>query len=213
VGFEYRTVEGSRARACIWQEGTERCASGPELESSSDWRRFETTVAPDAQTTGLRVFFYADANDERTTTEYRDVAFTPVDPVGLMGIPVTGELPEVGYERIHPGEFRVTVTNATEPFLLAVAETYASGWRLEINDREASEARHVVVNGYANGWLIPWEGSYDLMISYQPESVAQKARQASFFGLLAVLIWLVVRRQGRLLGKLRVRRQWGSGPS
>jgi arabinofuranan 3-O-arabinosyltransferase len=213
VGFEYRNVEGNRARVCIWQEGAERCAPTPLLESSSDWRRFETTVAPESQTTGLRLFFYADANGERTTTEYRDVALTPVDPVGLMAIPVAGELPEVGYERIHPGQFRVRVTNATEPFLLAAAETYASGWRLEIENREASEAKHVMVNGYANGWLIPWKGSYDLTISYQPESLAHKARQASFFGLFALLIWLVVRRKGRLLRLLRTRHQKGSGSS
>jgi arabinofuranan 3-O-arabinosyltransferase len=215
VTFDYRTVEGNPARACIWQEGAERCAPDPELESSSDWRRFDTTVAPEPQTSGLRVFFYADADGELTTTEYRAVAFTPVDPVGLMGVPVAGELPGVAYERIHPGQFQVRVTNATEPFLLAVAETYAPGWRLEIKNREASEAKHVVVNGYANGWLVPWNGTYDLRIVYGPERLAERAQWASLFGLIALLTWTALRprlghfRRPRFVRRIRMPRLRG----
>jgi hypothetical protein len=38
------------------------------------------------------------------------------------------------------------------------------------------EVRHVLVNGYSNGWLIPWKGSYELTVSYRPERLAHAAR-------------------------------------
>lgn len=57
---------------------------------------------------------------------------------------------------------------------------------------------HFRVNGYANGWRIPWTGSYELVISYGPERLAQAARRLDLvaipLGVLALFLAPIRRR-------------------
>jgi arabinofuranan 3-O-arabinosyltransferase len=200
--LEYRGLGGNGPRLCVWQEGPDRCAQGDSnLLSSADWHQFETTVIPAVGTRSLLLFLYADGGAaDPTTTEYRNLGVEFSQPAIAVSVSPLPRLPEVTYRRMAPYEFHVHVERAREPFLLVLSETFAPGWHLQAKDR-SSAAAHGRVNGYANGWRVPWRGTYDLELTYGPERVALWARRADavLIPLTLVLsgLCLVVRRRRR----------------
>ena len=178
IELSYRGMTGKPARLCIWQEGPDRCAATPPLDSSDGWHRFHETVTVAAGTESVHLFLYADGDQggrTLTRTEYRGI--TVASPAPDLGVAVEppAQLPKVSYRRTGPDQFHVRVEGAERPFVLVAAETFAPGWKLEREDAKAVE--HFRVNGYANGWRVPWSGSYELTITYGPERLAQAARR------------------------------------
>lgn len=201
----YRGVTGHSARLCLWQEGPDRCAALPPLDASPGWHQFDETVTPAAGTGAAFLFLYADGDRggrRATETEYRRFTVAARAPdVGLAVRPLA-RLPEISYRRTAPGEFRVRVRGADHPFVLVAAETFAPGWKIETSGRDTGDVTHFRVNGYANGWRIPWTGSYELTISYRPERFAQAARR---FDLVAIPLGVLALFLGPLLGRRKNR--------
>ena len=191
IQLAYRSVSGSPARICLWQVEPRRCAPLPALLASPGWHSLDATVTPKSGTRSLRLFLYADGDSaSRTVTEYREIGINRARSVIALGVAPLGELPKVSYRRVAPYEFRVRVERAQRPFLLAVGETFARGWRVEAAGQELSELAHVRVNGYANGWRLP-RGTYELTITYGPERLARSAGRVDLVLIpLVALLWL-----------------------
>jgi Alpha-(1->3)-arabinofuranosyltransferase len=202
----YRGVTGNSARLCLWQEGPDRCGAVPPLDASPGWHRFDETLTPAAGTEAAFLFLYADGDPggrRATETEYRRVTVAaPAPDVGLAVKPLV-RLPEISYRRTAPGEFRVRVRGADHPFVLVAAETFAPGWRIEASGRDTGDVTHFRVNGYANGWRIPWTGSYELTIFYRPDRFAQAARRLD---LVAIPIGVLALFLGPIRGRRKNRR-------
>ena len=159
-------------------------------------------MTPRAGTRSLQLFLYADADGaSRTVTEYREITVNRPRPVVALGVAPLATLPKVSYRRVAPHEFRVRVENARQPFLLAVGETFAPGWRVEAEGRDSTGLAHMRVNGYANAWRLPWRGTYEVTITYGPERLARWARRIDLvlIPLVAVLWfgWATASRQRR----------------
>jgi hypothetical protein len=150
-------------------------------------------VTPTAGTRSLRLFLYADGDGRsRTVTEYREIGINRPRSAVALGVAPLGALPKVSYRRVAPYEFRVRVEGARRPFLLAVSETFAPGWRVEAGERDSTGLAHLRVNGYANGWRVPWTGTYELTITYGPERLARWAGHADLVLIpLVPLLWIV----------------------
>jgi arabinofuranan 3-O-arabinosyltransferase len=191
IQLAYRGVSGSPARICLWQVEPRRCAPLPALLASPGWHSLDATLTPKAGTRSLRLFLYADGGGRsRTVTEYREIRINRARSVIALGVAPLGQLPKVSYRRMAPYEFRVRVEGARRPFLLAVGETFARGWRVEAAGQELSELAHVRVNGYANGWRLP-RGTYELTITYGPERLARTAGRVDLVLIpLVALLWL-----------------------
>jgi len=195
VRFEYRSLSGQTPRVCLWQQGPNRCATLPPLRLTETWQTVDETVAVEPEVQGLRLFLYADGEgDGSTVVEYRGLHVGPVGSVALVGIPKRRPLPRIVATRTDPWKFKVRVENAQSPFLLATGEAFAPGWKATAEGHPDSELRHVEVNGYANGWLVPFKGSYEMTLEYGPERYAQAARVLSIVGLLFILAWVGLRR-------------------
>lgn len=195
IRFEYRRLSGNRPRACLWLVGPDRCVPFSDLHDDREWRVVDRTVRLDPNVRAMRLFLYADGGgDRRTVTEYREVHVAPLSSVAIVGLPKTEPLPNVVARREAPWKFRVRVRNARAPFLLATTEGYDPGWKVRADGRDASALRHVRVNGYANGWLVPWKGSYDLVLEYEPERYARAARWLSVIAPVWVFGWIARRR-------------------
>jgi hypothetical protein len=165
-------------------------------------------VTPKAGTRALQLFLYADGDGRsRTVTEYREIAVNRPRHVVAVGVAPLGALPKVSYRRVAPYEFRVRVHNPRRPFLLAVGETFAPGWRVEAGGRTLNDLDHVRVNGYANGWRLPWRGTYEVTVTYGPERLARWARRIDLVLIpLVLVLWLgsaVVARRRRSPPQLR----------
>jgi arabinofuranan 3-O-arabinosyltransferase len=189
-------VRGNQPRVCVWQDGPNACAPLPELQPGSGWRRFDAAVQVAADTSRLRLFVYADGGGGRdeTVSEYRRLRLEAEAPVALIGIPPVRPLPALRSERLAPTAIRVHVRGAQSPFLLTLTDAYADGWSIEGAPHGAGAARHVTVDGYANGWLVPWRGTYDLTLVYRPERYAAAARWISAIAACLLLAALVLSR-------------------
>jgi hypothetical protein len=208
--ISYRSVRGNPARVCVWQEGSDRCARSRPLRASRGWQHLTSIVPVAPSTRSLHLFLYADGGGRTTITEYRSITLAPSRPtVGVAVMPIV-RLPAVSYRRVSPSEIRVHVARARTPFLLVAAETYAGGWRLAVDGKGSKGVTHVRVNGYANGWRIPWPGSYDLTIEYKPERLARLARRLDLVLVPLAVVALFWRPERRLLQLRRPRRERGS---
>jgi arabinofuranan 3-O-arabinosyltransferase len=193
VRFEYRSISGNPPRACIWQEGPDECAASELIETSPGWHRQEVNFEPKAGTTSSHLYLYADGGaDEPTVTQYRALATgSPALPLAVAAVPKVA-LPEVTYRRQTPYSFRARVRDARRPFVLVTAETFAPGWKVKASGGRTGDVPHFRVNGYANGWRIPWTGSYDLTIAYAPERPARVARLVDLAAVPIAVLLLVL---------------------
>ena len=91
--------------------------------------------------------------------------------IGPAKDPLSMPMPEIRFTKADPTRYEVQVTGAKGPFTLVFSESYNSGWKAFINDaREAEAAAHLLVNGYANGWLVdPLESDFRMVIEYAPQ--------------------------------------------
>jgi arabinofuranan 3-O-arabinosyltransferase len=198
VELDYRGARGSPPRACLWQDGPERCAPLPPLDLSPGWHRLEATVRVDRQTRGMRLFVYADgAGEGETVAEYGEPRVRPSAQlrVAFVQVPRLTPVPVVTADRRSPSEFVVRVRDAKAPFALIVTEAFGAGWRLESPGSRLGNARHLRADGFSNGWIVPWTGNYQLRIWYQPEVGAALARRASVIAILLLVLWAVARQR------------------
>jgi arabinofuranan 3-O-arabinosyltransferase len=201
--MQVRTLSGLPARACAWQEGVNACAAAPPLPDQRAWTDYQAVIRPARGTTGLRVFVYADGGaPSATVTEYRNVALRPdtqvtFDVTGRHARP--GPAPTISTHEVHPGRYEVHVRDARQPFLLALPESYASGWRISGLPKGA-RANHVRVDGYANGWAIHTRGTYTVTLDYTP---ARWPRLALFASLLAGILLLLNLARSTVLSRVK----------
>jgi len=101
--------------------------------------------------------------------------------------------PTISYHSLSPVEYQVQVVNATQPFLLTFAETFSPLWTVIGNPSVvASTVRHVMVDGYANGWMIDSQGTYTIRVRYSIGSgflLPYYSSLLSFFSLLGITIY------------------------
>jgi hypothetical protein len=190
LALDYRHLAGSPPRLCVWEEPLNRCAKVRGLASRSSWQKLDVTFLAHEGTTGLQLFLYSDGDGVTTVNEYRSPELGIASPTALVALPTSRALPVVQSTRVSPSEFRVRVSGATAPFLLVLTEGNARGWELHASGLHG-QARHVTVDGYANGWLVPWRGTYQLTLVYGPETEARLARRASLAAIPLGLLLLV----------------------
>jgi arabinofuranan 3-O-arabinosyltransferase len=179
VQLDYRTLSGTPARVCLWEEGIRRCAALPELTGSTEWRHLDTAVRIDPGTTDAQLFLYADGP---AITQYRSLRVEPEAFSTVLLRPRTAVAPPaVRSDSEGPASYRVRVGPATAPFVLGLAESYSSGWQLK-GLPAGTVATHFELDGYANGWRISGripDHALDLRAVYEPESAAHAALAVS----------------------------------
>jgi arabinofuranan 3-O-arabinosyltransferase len=223
VAFEYRSVSGRPARACLWEVGPDRCAELPALAPGTTWRRFETVVRPDSSTTGLRLFLYADGQESPPTrVEYRGFVLQPVAPAEIAIDAVTdggpaadgtaaaaddatavgsaASTPRLEWTQKRPDRYTVAVRGSRGAFTLVLAESAARGWSLD-GLPEGWTATGLKADGYAMGWRITGTGDAHLTLSYAPAALGRAAIGISCLAALAAAVLL-----GGRIRRRRVRR-------
>ncbi|MBT8223876.1 MAG: hypothetical protein HKP61_17010 [Dactylosporangium sp.] len=203
LSFDYKTVSGRSARVCLWQEGPNRCAELPAMASGRDWQHFSGVVSPEPGTTRLAVYVYADGQaGTSTTVAYRDVRLTRAVTASVVVGEVDVELPAgptLDLRKASVDAYTADIRHAEGSFVLTLAESYASGWRLR-GLPPGWRATHLRVNGYANGWLVTGSGEASITIEYRPQRWARAALVASIGtggGVLGVLLLPALRRGAR----------------
>jgi arabinofuranan 3-O-arabinosyltransferase len=201
LDLDYRTLHGLPARVCVWQDGPDRCAPMPALAASNDWYHLQAAVTPEPGTVALRLFIYADAGalgGSGTVVEYRGLRIASAAPLALTILDGGGSppAPRVTWTRIGPSTYQVDVARSSTPFVLSLGESFAPGWRLEgLPDGRA--VRHVVADGYANGWQIDPGARFTARISFAPDRAMHLARSVSIGTAVAIPVLAFRRRRRR----------------
>lgn len=87
--------------------------------------------------------------------------------------------------------YDLTVPSADQPFWLVVGQSHNLGWTAEVNGDDLGEP--VIVDGYANGWLVPAGTDLSIRVEWTPQRVVRAALWASLGAVLATLV-LALRR-------------------
>lgn len=75
----------------------------------------------------------------------------------------------LNFAKVNPTNYKVRITASTGPFILTLAQAYNTNWIAKVNNIRIGDEYHFPVNGYANGWLIAKEGSFEIDLEYSPQ--------------------------------------------
>jgi arabinofuranan 3-O-arabinosyltransferase len=189
---DYRGDFGQTPRICLRQDPSARCADLPALARVAQWQTVRAIVRPDFGTTVIRPQLATGESDivpSRAT--FRNLGLTRVSTESVSVTPLDQGAPArigVTSTAVSPAEYRVAVNGAAGPFTVVLADSYAPGWSLD-GLPEGWSARHVTVNGYANGWLVEGTGNAVLTAKYRPERLVSTAMMISILaGVVAVAL-------------------------
>jgi hypothetical protein len=110
------------------------------------------------------------------------------------------------WSEIAPTSYKATV-DSKGSFVLTLLESYDPHWELYVNGSPIEETDHVIVNGYANGWLITETGKLAITIDYETQSLFTDAIIVSV--LLPVLLLLFLSRRELKANVGFLRRKFG----
>jgi len=92
--------------------------------------------------------------------------------------------PSVTYEEVNPCKYVANV-NCTRPFLLAFSESYNPTWKAYVNNQEVSS---VIVDSLANGFFINRTGSFDVVLYFTGQDIANAGLIISGSGIILILV-------------------------
>ena len=81
--------------------------------------------------------------------------------------------------KISPSMYDVKIEKSQGKFLLVFNNSYHSGWTASVGNKSVPEDKHIIANGYANGFIIDDEGSFNILLKFAPEEKILKAYRIS----------------------------------
>ncbi|MBA7702083.1 hypothetical protein ES703_110837 [subsurface metagenome] len=79
------------------------------------------------------------------------------------------EKPKINFKEINPTKYIIQIKKAKHPYFLVLSENFNRNWKLYLNGKPVLEKDHLIINSFANSWLISEKGDYNLTIEYLPQ--------------------------------------------
>jgi hypothetical protein len=130
-----------------------------------------------------------DSFDPRTTVVFLSTQ-AEVNEINDLAFSMSSGLPTVRFRRVSPTRYDVWVSNATAPFVLVFSETYDRRWSATVNGNQVG--KHLMLNGYANGWYIHKDGSYAIDLEYLPQRLVSVGLAISLSTLIGLAAYVIV---------------------
>jgi hypothetical protein len=93
----------------------------------------------------------------------------------------------ISWKKISPVEYQLTVQKTSQdPEILVFSELFGSGWTMK-----SQQFQHILVNGYANGWILDQPGSFTTTVYYTPQSNLDLGYIVSLSATLVTLIFFL----------------------
>ena len=109
-----------------------------------------------------------------------------------LAAPAAG--PEITVEQQGATSLRLRVDGATEPFWLVLGQSHSNGWEATVPGR-GTLGDPVVVDGYANGWLVQPNrtgGSLTIELRWTPQQLVWAGLALSGVGVVICIVLLVL---------------------
>lgn len=167
----------------------------PDFETSAYTRgngEFMYQMTGAANDTGATIYFCTDKLLDPNII-FKDISVTELIHPQVYSYNDQSELqnkiPEITFSKIDPTNYKVTVKNATDPFVLSFSERFSPLWDAEIAGKKVSE--HFLLNGYANGWYVENKGTYVINLTFKPQRWLQLGIIISCFAIVGSIIYLL----------------------
>lgn len=101
-------------------------------------------------------------------------------------------LPQISFKRLSPISYSVNVKNSTDPFVLVFSEAFSPFWKIYVpGEHKEIPGEHFEINGYANGWYLDKQGTYQIEIRYSLQEILQLGFATTIVALAISLFYLV----------------------
>lgn len=211
VSIDYKHLFGYRPTMKLFQKvGREFVYQQTEHVSfSRNWQIFRGIFKPEKiPTSSFEIHLIAFANvEEGTGTRWDNLQVTRIFNNSLLLQEIESNTmpadPEIVFRKQNPTRWIVEVKNADKPFILSFLENYSWGWKVYESSnpdnifsnlifKPIPEDMHLIVQGYANGWVIDKTGNYYLVIEYLPQRIFYIALLVSSIVLLSSMVVLLI---------------------
>jgi len=204
VSFNYKTIRGITRLSIIEDAGDYSKINRIQLEQNGTWDAFHYELKPMKGSNYAYLQFYLRGFDQYgAELEIKDLIvnkyFRPKVFLSSTLLQTKERVPQISYEKIDQTRYTVHVQGADEPYLLIFGENFDGGWKAYLSDTHASitEANHLMVNDYANGWLINRTGYYDIMIEYWPQRLFYIGLVTSGASIIFILLSVIYIKKGK----------------
>ena len=137
--------------------------SGPANESGISWVELGSAFL-DAGEHNVSIFASGDVTLDKIGIYSASNGELSIDDLFKSNL----SAPSVSYEEVNPCKYLVHI-NCTKPFLLVFSESYHPLWRAYVGNAELSP---IIVNSLANGFYINRTGSFDVVLYFTGQEVA-----------------------------------------
>lgn len=211
ISINYKHMFGYRPTLKLFQKaGREVIHQQTEhMSYSRNWQPFRGLFRPSNVPSALEIHLIAFANvEEGTASRWDDLQIARIFTNSLFfqevqPVTIANQTPEIIFHKQNQTRWIVGVKNSSKPYLLNFLENYSWGWKVYPTDdpdsimsnlafKQIPENKHLIVQGYANGWVIDKIGNYYLVIEYLPQRVFYVAFVVSLIVLISSIVFLLL---------------------
>ena len=174
---------------------SESFSSASQLKANSSLQTLELKVPTSSQTKQIDISICPSPGfEDSSTIRIENLSFNPfLTPSVLLisGNEAEFSLPELNSRQISQTHYRADVIGAVHPYVLKLNNSFNSNWELFLNGKEIGKDNHIIVNGFANGWIVNEKGDYTLDIKYKPQKYFYIGWLVTFIFLFISLFYVI----------------------
>jgi len=138
--------------------------------------------------------------------EIKDLKLAPLHPEDLFAVSEVKRQerisPNISFDKTDHIHYVARASGVSGPFVLVFSELFDRGWKARIDGKDIPEEKQILVNSYANGWLVNSDKEdLDIEIRFEPHYAMRRdfrISAASLGSILAFLLLTVVKKRVKL---------------
>ncbi len=89
--------------------------------------------------------------------------------------------------------YDLRIENASSPFIISFLQRFHRGWELRFSENNIpiSNQSHILINSFANGWIVNKKGSYEMSLEFTPERVLKRDKKIAELTLGIITLSMV----------------------
>lgn len=195
-----------------------------KILNSSKWKKHQTVITSDIKGVKGYIQILSKGSAKDLGIHIKNISVQEViSPTMLLVKKQENKIlqtPQIGFTKINPTRYEVSIKNAKEPFFLVMSDMYDKSWKIykgkgslntskrenyisailtdilnPTSGKDIFQENHMVANGYANAWLIDpaviGKEDFNLTVSFKTQHIFYISAIISIISFFVVLILLI----------------------